>query len=51
MPLKEILPILSESKNGLAVTDNKNKIIGVITSQGVIKVMASAALNKKKNQL
>ena len=51
MPLKEILPKLSESKNGLAVTNNKNKIIGVITSQGVIKVMASAALNKKKNQL
>ncbi len=48
MPLQEILPILSKEKNGLAVVGENKNILGVTTAQGVIKVMASAGLDKKK---
>ena len=47
-PIQEILPQLAESKNGLAVVNEKNKKLGIITPQGVIKVMASAGSKKQK---
>ena len=50
MPLKEILPQLAEEKNGLSIVDKKNKILGITTPQGVLKIMASAGLNKTKNK-
>ena len=50
MPLKEILPQLADEKNGLSIVDKKNKILGVTTPQGVLKIMASAGLNKSTNK-
>ena len=50
MPLKEILPQLAEEKNGLSIVDKKNKILGITTPQGVLRIMASAGLNKTINK-
>ena len=49
-PIQEILPQLADSKNGLAVVDDKNKELGIITPQGVINVMASAGSKKVQNK-
>ena len=49
-PIQEILPKLADSKNGLAVVDDKNKELGIITPQGVINVMASAGSKKVQNK-
>ena len=43
--LQDMLPDLS-SENGLAIVDKKNQPIGVVTPQGVIKIMASAGIEK-----
>ena len=46
--LQKLLPILASEKNGLVVVDKKNQVLGIITPQGVIRVMASAGLEKSK---
>ena len=48
--LNEILPLLAENTKGLSIEDKDGKIIGVATPQGVIKIMASAALEDKKKE-
>ena len=49
-PIQAILPQLADSKNRLAVVDDKNKELGIITPQGVINVMASAGSKKVQNK-